>query len=915
MSPSQFQAAAERLDAGDTPWFVARYGRAATGGLSVDQMLRVRSALSAARALEGRKDAALRGMALISPVPDRIEKQIRGAQTQVELSDILLAHQPRNTEGDEVEQALAALAALARSVRDAAVTPDALPAELAKLVGQAPSWQSNDDVLAAVCSLLADEYSASALLRQRLRSHFVGNVALAIGAASPGQGPAQPTPKEYQPLLGTREPLGRLSPYRLLFLLRGEREHHISLRFELDPEAFAGLAYQTLVPPRHPHTELLQRVAREAIDRTIFPALEKEARQELQELVLNHMERIYGKSLRMLLMQKPLRGAKVLGIHYGHRQGSPIAVVDDQGAVLAVDLVSIVPVAEVRTAAKASLAALVKEHGIAAVAIGSGIGKREIEEFVSEMIREHLTDVSIGYVSVNDGGVGAYASGPSGREDLPLLEPGARAAVSLARRLLDSLNECLKIEPFNFGVGLYQQEVKSKELRPRLEEIASECVNRVGLDVNKAPAGALRYVSGLSLPTAKRIVELRKEHGLFKSRQELNERAALTADEFRQSSGFLRVIGGENPLDATNVHPQDYADAERLYAHLSAGLIVPTPVCTETSTEPVDGAAVQTVEASSSVPVEVVAKKAKEMSATDRTAAANALGMPLARVQELLSWIADAAIDPREKSPDLLLRRAPLAPEDLTEGGSVIGSVVNVVDFGVFVDIGLRDSALVHISHLSKRFVRDPHEFVCPGDPVQVWVTQINRDKGRISLSMIPPGEADAAPEGKPARDAGRRRSGGKGGGRGGRPGHVQEKQAGNGVAAAERGMEFPASKGVQTLGGTESKQSGAASKGAQPMRSFAELHATIDEQKKQRREAAKQVGETLAGSESEVNTPTEPHANPAETHATKSNANAEKTSAENAAELNAASEATQVFASPQADASIESPGVDAADR
>ena len=801
LAPAQFKAAAECLDSGDTPWFIARYLRGTTGGLNEEQLLRVRDALAAVRSLESRKEAAIRGLHLQGHLPERVEKQLRSAATQVELSDMLLAHRGRKEESPESQGASEAMALLARQIRDAMIPPQELESRLASLVGQTAEWTTSDDVLAAAHNILVEEYGSSGLLRHRLRGLFASQAVLVVGPSTTPQGASQPTPKEYQPLLGVREALVKLSPYRMMFLLRGEREHHVSLKFDVDRAALSSAAYQTLVPPQHPHTTLLQHAADEAIERIILPALEKEARQELSELVLAHMQKVYGKTLRSLLMQRPLKDVTVLGVHYGHRLGSPIAVIGPGGEVLATDMVSIVPVADVRTPAKAALANVIREHGVKAIAIGGGIGKREIEEFVAETLREYLADVEVGYAFVNDGGLSAYASGAVGREDLPSLEPSQRAAVSIARRLIDAMNECLKIEPFNFGVGLYQQEVKCKELRPRLEDIAAECVNRVGLDVNRAPQGALRYIAGLNVSLARKISDLRSEQGPFDSRSLLLERTGMAPEEYRQCAGFLRIYGGSQPLDATSVHPMDYPDAEKVLEKLVAEM-----------------------PQGSGLSIEEIAQFAQSITSAKRGEMAHALGLADARVSNLLHGISDTRFDPRDRNPVVTLRRSPLTPEDLTEGGMLNGSVVNVVDFGVFVDVGLRDSALVHVSHLSTKFIRDPHEFVCPGDPVQVWVTQINRDKGRISLTMIPPGQSGPGGERRGEREQGRKRPPR---GRGGKPGTGPR---------GPKGPDQDPAGATQANQGAENATQHAA-KAGQPMRSFAELHATLDEQRKRKRE------------------------------------------------------------------------------
>jgi uncharacterized protein len=774
------------------------------------------------------------------------------------------------------------------------------------------------------------------------------------------------------------EPLSRVPPHRVLAINRGERAHAIRAKIEADIEAMFREAEEFLIFPNHPHGEFLRGCIRDSLMRLIIPSLEREIRREMTERAEEHAVDVFVRNLRKLLLQPPTRTRRVLAIDPGFKSGSKMAALDEFGNVLAHGMIFVIGKDEERRKkARTRLADMVKQHHVSVIAIGNGTGCRETEQLVADCLADELKDLDVAYTIVNEAGASIYSTSPLGREELPQYDALQRGAISIGRRLLDPLSEMVKIHPANLGVGLYQHDIKAKHLKDSLDAVVESCVNFVGVDVNSASPALLRYVSGMNALTARRVYEYRREKGPFKNREELKQVPGFGDQTFVQSAGFLKVIGGENPLDATWIHPESYDIARRVLDKLGCDVAdlaktVPAPTKPEPKREfaaelvaeeagagdqesgdrgqetadsrrgtgkeeqeigdrqqePVAGAgleatfstqylvlspaaeamdtavltvpeaaavaevanAIQAAPAPAAAPhteqleeatitthAEDTATALAEPPSTPRSEiaerAANVDAQQLATeltvgthlLQDILTSLTRPALDPRDNLPPPIFRRGIMKLEDLTPGMELSGTVLNVVDFGVFVDIGLSDSGLVHISRLADRFIRDPHEVVGVGDVLKVWVVDIDKARRRVSLTAIPPGtERPPRPprekrppkqqrpqQDRPPRPPRQPQP------QGGRPQSQQGVAQGGAVAAPPQGDRPPRHGGRrdQRRGGrpeyrhprtidrppTKPKKvkplTKAMEEGKEPLRSFSDLQQLFDKKKQQPKE------------------------------------------------------------------------------
>ncbi|NLY02426.1 MAG: S1 RNA-binding domain-containing protein [Rhodopirellula sp.] len=530
------------------------------------------------------------------------------------------------------------------------------------------------------------------------------------------------------------EELVKLPPHRILAINRGERAKVLRVKIECDLEAMHRAVDEMCVPPEHPHAEFLRGCARDALVRLILPSLEREVRRELTEEAEQHAVDVFARNLRSLLLQRPVHGRRVLAVDPGYKSGCKLVALDQFGNVLAHQTVYLVGAEERRLSARRIIAELIDRYQLGVIAIGNGTGGRSAEDFISSMLAEELKEKGVSYVMVNEAGASVYSTSPSGREEFPGYDASLRGAISIGRRLQDPLSELVKIEPASIGVGMYQHDVKAKHLQASLDEVVESCVNYVGVEVNSASPALLRYVSGLNQLTARRVYEHRMQHGPFRNREQLREVAGFGEATFVQAAGFLKVSGGDQPLDVTWIHPECYEIAGSVLAKLEA---TPDEIARR------DGAA----------------GLSERVARVDVPAMAKELGVGELSLQDILRQLARPGRDPREDLPPPAFKKGVLKLEDLAPGMELTGTVLNVVDFGAFVDIGMHDIGLVHVSRLADRFVNNPHEVVSVGDIVRVWVVDVEKQRRRVSLTMIPPGAQRSAPprRGKPAESAAER--------------------------------------------------------------------------------------------------------------------------------------------------------------
>ena len=534
--------------------------------------------------------------------------------------------------------------------------------------------------------------------------------------------------KEFRDYFEFEESLGRIPPHRILAINRGEKAKLLRVRVEGDGAEIARVSEELFVPAEHAHAEFLRGCVRDALARLVLPSLEREFRRELTEFAESHAVEVFAKNLRNLLLQPPVRGRRVLAVDPGFKSGCKLAVLDEFGNLVDHSVVHLIGKAERRAEARAKLVELIRQHNISVVALGNGTACRETEQVLAEMLENELKDSGVAYVVVNEAGASVYSTSPLGREEFPNYDATLRGAISIGRRMQDPLSELVKIDPANIGVGLYQHDVKAKHLRTSLDAVVESCVNYVGVDLNTASPALLRYVSGLNQLTARRVYDHRAANGPFKSREQLKEVAGFGEATFVQAAGFLKISDGENPLDRTWIHPESYDVARRVLDRLNGS----------------------PAELSGNESANELAQKAAGLKPEEL---AGELQVGPLLLTDLVAQLARPGRDPREDLPPPIFKRGILKLEDLAAGMELFGSVLNVVDFGAFVDIGLRDSGLVHVSQLANRYIRDPHEVAAVGDIVKVWVMEIDKTRRRVSLTMIPPGTERSGPHGSKSRD------------------------------------------------------------------------------------------------------------------------------------------------------------------
>jgi uncharacterized protein len=526
---------------------------------------------------------------------------------------------------------------------------------------------------------------------------------------------------EFRDYFNYQEQLSRIPPHRVLAINRGERVKILRVKIDADTAEMTRVAEELLVPNDHPHAEFLRGCARDALQRLVIPSLEREVRRELTENAETHAIEVFAKNLRNLLLQPPVHGRRVLALDPGFKSGCKLAVLDEFGNLLDQAVVHLVGKAEKKQEARAKLVELIRNHAVKVLAIGNGTACRETEEFVADLLGTDLKDDGVAYVIVNEAGASVYSTSPLGREELPNYDATLRGAISIGRRLQDPLSELVKIDPANIGVGLYQHDIKAKHLRASLDAVVESCVNYVGVDLNMASPALLRYVSGLNQLTARRLYDYRTTSGPFKNREQLKEVPGFGEATFVQAAGFLKIADGDRALDRTWIHPESYATAEKVLERIGRS------------------------EADLNSK-EKVSELADQVKALDVKPLAEELNVGQMTLTDIVSQFARPGRDPREDLPAPIFKRGVLKIDDLEAGMELSGSVLNVVDFGAFVDIGLHDSGLVHVSQLANRFVRDPHEVVSVGDIVKVWVLEIDKTRRRVSLTMIPPGTKKPEP-------------------------------------------------------------------------------------------------------------------------------------------------------------------------
>jgi protein Tex len=715
LSLRQVESVVELLDAGNTVPLITRYRKDQTGGLDEEQIRQIESRLVKLRLLAERKQTILRSVESQGKLTAELAAQIEAADSTKQLEDLYLPFKPK-------KQTLATIARerglepLADEIAAGAPECANLDARAADFVNPDREITSAADALLGVGHILAERLSERADLRQKLRKILNRGGKLVSTRGDADEKIAQ----GFRDYFEFSDALTRMPEHRVLAINRGERAKALRVKIEADTEAMQA-AVDELVPAEHPHAEFLRGCGRDALQRLVFPSLEREVRRELTDWAEVHAVEVFAKNLRNLLLQKPVRGRRLLAVDPGFKSGCKLAALDEFGNLLDQTVIHVVGKPERRAEGRAKLVELVKQHQLSLIVIGNGTACRTTEELMSEILANELADAGVAYVIVNEAGASVYSTSPLGREEFPEYDATLRGAISIGRRMQDPLSELVKIDPASIGVGMYQHDVKAKHLRTSLDAVVESCVNYVGVDLNTASPALLRYVSGLNQLTARRLFDYRAQNGPFRNREQLKDVPGFGEAAFVQAAGFLKIGSGDNPLDGTWIHPESYPLAQRVLEKMECTL----------------------ADLAESQSAERIVERASKIELEGLAAQLEAGSMLLA---DILAQLQRPGRDPREDLPPPIFKKGVIKLEDLTQGMELSGTVLNVVDFGAFVDIGLHDTGLVHISQLANRFVRDPHDVVSVGDIVKVWVHEIDKTRRRVSLTMIAPGTPRTPP-------------------------------------------------------------------------------------------------------------------------------------------------------------------------
>lgn len=695
----QAEAAVKLIDEGNTIPFIARYRKEATGSLNDEVLRQLSERLNYLRNLEEKKQQVIASIEEQGKLTEELKSQIEAAQTLVVVDDLYRPYRPKRRTRATVakEKGLEPLASLIRLQ----LTKKTLEEEAQAFLDAEKDVNTVEDALNGASDIIAEAISDEADYRIRIRDMTTKN-GMILSSAKDAE-----TASVYEMYYTFSEGISKIAGHRILALNRGEAEKFLTVKIEAPQEDILRYLEKQVITKNNPNTTpFLQTAIADSYQRLIAPAIEREIRSSLTEHAEDGAIRVFGKNLEQLLMQPPIVDQVVLGWDPAFRTGCKISVVDPTGKVL--DTTVIYPTAPQNKVgeSKSTLKKLIDKYNVTLISLGNGTASRESEIVIVDLLKE--LNRPIQYVIVNEAGASVYSASKLATEEFPNFDVGQRSAVSMARRLQDPLAELVKIDPKSIGVGQYQHDMNQKKLSEALSGVVEDCVNKVGVDLNTASASLLEYISGISKAVAKNIVAYREENGRFTSRSQLLKVAKLGPKAYEQCAGFTRIINGKNPLDTTAVHPESYDAAKKLLAKLGYEL-------QDITTGSLKG----------------ISKKI-----TDYKKLAEELGVGEITLQDIVKELEKPARDPREDMPKPILRSDVLEMKDLTEGMILKGTVRNVIDFGVFVDIGVHQDGLVHISQICDRFIKHPLEAVSVGDIVDVKVLSVDIAKKRIQLTM-----------------------------------------------------------------------------------------------------------------------------------------------------------------------------------
>lgn len=702
LSTKQIGSVIQLLEDGNTVPFIARYRKEQTGSLDEVQIQTISERYTYIQNVTNRKEEVIRLIAEQDKLTDELKQKIEQAHKLQEVEDLYRPFKQKRKTKANVAKAKG-LEPLAEYLLK--LPNDDIEKKASAFINEEKEVTTAEEALEGAQHIIAEQLADDPDMRKWIRSETYQKGSLVTS----GKDVENDEKNVYEMYYDYQEPIKKIVPHRVLAVNRGEKEGILkaaieppaeNIRFYLDKQVLKGK--QTTARP------YIEAAIDDAYKRLIQPSIEREIRKELTEKAEEQAIHIFAENLRKLLLQPPMKGKRVLGVDPAFRTGCKLAVVDDTGKVHHIGVIYPHPPVQKKAEAKQKVKEIIQSSNIEVIAIGNGTASRETEQFIADLIQE--LDQPVSYLIVNEAGASVYSASALAREEFPDLQVEERSAISIARRLQDPLAELVKIDPKSVGVGQYQHDVSQKQLNSSLTFVVETVVNQVGVNVNTASQALLQYVSGLSKAVAGNIVKRREEIGRFTSRKELKDIPRLGAKTYEQCIGFLRITDGQDPLDRTGIHPESYKETKQFLRMIN---MTPDDLGTEQLKEKIAG-----------VKLDEAAEQLEIGSIT---------------LQDIIDQLTRPERDPRDEVPKPLLKTDVLKLEDLKQGMELQGTVRNVVDFGAFVDIGVKQDGLVHISKLSNRFVKHPLDVVSVGDIVTVWVDSVDQAKGRVALSMLKP--------------------------------------------------------------------------------------------------------------------------------------------------------------------------------
>ncbi|MCE5051103.1 RNA-binding transcriptional accessory protein [Staphylococcus haemolyticus] len=700
-SEKQVKSVLELLEENNTVPFIARYRKEATGGLDEVQIKQISDEYQYVANLQKRKDEVIHNIEQQGLLTNELKEAIL-KQTKLQRVEDLYRPFKQNKKTRATEAKRKGLESLAQWISDG---------QQGELSKKAEAYISDevatvDEAIQGALDIIAEHVSDNPKYRSRILKDIYrqGNIVTAKKKKADDEKETFAMYYDYV------EPIKNVANHRVLAMNRGEKEKVLSVKVEFDTQQVASAIEKNEVKSNNPHGDYIKLAIEDSLKRLIMPSIEREIRADLTEKAEQHAIEVFSENLKHLLLQPPMKGKQILGVDPAFRTGCKLAVINPYGTFIDKSVIYPHPPKSKVEASEKEIVRMIKENNIELIAIGNGTASRETEQFVADVIKKYNLDIK--FIIVNEAGASVYSASEIARSEFPNFQVEERSAVSIGRRVQDPLSELVKIDPKSIGVGQYQHDVNQKELESALTFVVETAVNQVGVDVNTASKSLLQYVSGLSSAIAQNIIDYREENGAIKHNKEISKVKRLGAKTFEQSIGFLRIVDGSEPLDNTSIHPESYDVTYELLTVLNFDI-------NDLGTD----------------------KLKTELSNINTNQIAEQLNVGVPTLEDIIKSLMAPNRDPRDEFETPILKSDVLSIEDLKEGMKLSGTVRNVVDFGAFVDIGVKQDGLVHISKLSKKFVKNPMDVVSVGDIVEVWILDIDKNKGKVSLTMIDPHE------------------------------------------------------------------------------------------------------------------------------------------------------------------------------